>query len=107
MNLYESPPMLIGRHEWRAVVFKHGAYGRCASYEFRRVVFPGIRWQNKDGIYSTRPPDERLPAWQDMEKWPRYESNDGVYAGCPKGLVALYEKHEHAIKVALSGRTEP
>ncbi len=32
---YQSPPMKIGKHEWRAVVYLHASYGWCTSYQWR------------------------------------------------------------------------
>ena len=39
-----------------------------------------------------------------MKEWPRYNINDGMYAGCPKTLVKLYNLNKAAIVAALGDK---
>lgn len=71
---FKSPEMLIGKTYWRFVVYV-SRYGLVTGYEF--VEF-------KHGAYFWSPETEHL----------RYNSNDGMYSGLPKGLVKLWEDHK-------------
>uniref|UniRef100_A0A6M3JTI5 Uncharacterized protein n=1 Tax=viral metagenome TaxID=1070528 RepID=A0A6M3JTI5_9ZZZZ len=82
MNLFESEPMKIGKHQWRVTVYTHPSYGNCSEYEWRY--------------------DEH-DRWKSMREWPRYDSNDGMYSGCPRTLVKLYFKNKPDIDKHLIG----
>ena len=87
MNIYETPPTKIGKHEWRAVVGTHYDGKVYLTYEWRRV-YEGSLFAN-------------LPAnlWRDYHDWPRYDFNDGCHGGMPRSVVKLYRKY-HAYPVA-------
>ena len=80
-NIWESPPMRIGKHDWIVAVFEHAIYGRCTRYCFCGPKVPG--WY-ADGVYL---PDQ---------DWPTYDGNhsDG---GMPRTLCRLWKRHETEI----------
>jgi len=83
MNHYESIPARIGKHFWRIIVYSHPSYGRCTEYQFKR--------------------DDDYDCWHEDKRWPSYNSNDGMYMGCPKSIAAkVYYPNEAAIKAALN-----
>lgn len=80
--LMTTPTYRIGKHEWRAVVYTSKS-GNFTDYEWRD-------------------PDWHIDpafAWRSMTRWPRYNHNDGMYAGCPKSLRSkIWEQHKHSIR---------
>jgi hypothetical protein len=74
--LYISPPMLIGKHEWCCVVYRHDEYGACTDYHWRKII--PASWQATFG-------PER---WASEESWPRYDTND-TYGGLPRRLKKI------------------
>ena len=83
MNHYESTPALIGKHFWRIIVYSHDAGKRYTEYQFKR--------------------DDGCDYWHEDKRWPSYNSNDGMYMGCPKSIAAkVYYPNEVAIKAALN-----
>lgn len=86
-HYFESAPVKIGDHEWRVVVKDSGFYGRVTEYQYR---YAGA---------------ER---WRPDTEWPTYNSNDGMYAGCPKSLATrVYRANKLAIDAALYGVPMP
>lgn len=88
--LYISPIHQIGKREWRAVVYDANGYlGASAftDFEWRFPAFLGLD-----------PPSE----WKSITDHPRYNSNDGMYAGCPRTLRKLYERYKAEINQALA-----
>lgn len=90
--LFESIVKKIGNHEWRFVVYdetgdlfdgKRYGGGRFTDYE----------WRVPTHLASSQPNE-----WQNKKKWPRYNFNDGTYAGLPRSLATLYKRHSHLIK---------
>lgn len=73
--LYCTPEITIGKHRWRCRVESSDSYGAVWNYQWF---------------------DESLGFWRDMDRWPRYNSND-TYSGCPKGLQKLYYGNEREI----------
>ena len=69
-NIWESPPMRIGKHDWIVAVFEHAMYGRCTRYCFCGPKVPG--WY-ADGVYL---PDQ---------DWPTYD-------GCRRATLLLGEQ---------------
>lgn len=84
--LFRSALRKIGKHEWRVTVYRHRRYGAVVGYEWRRAA-ETIMGRNF-------PPD---PYWQRDVNWPRYDHNDGQYAGMPRTLARLYDAHRVAI----------
>lgn len=84
---YTTPTHVIGKHEWRLIVYTDDHYGRCTEYQFRGPN--SIR----NGWHPSR--------WLDSDHWPTYNHNDGSHGGLPKGLTALYNEHVQEIKAAL------
>lgn len=84
---FASEPMKIGKKEWRVIVYQSKQYGFVTSYQFR--------------IPADRTWDHKATLWADMVEWPSYNSNDGMYAGCPKTLVKLYNNNKTQIEKAL------
>lgn len=83
---YQSPAMLIGKHEWRIIVKPSAYHGNCTEYQFRRI---GQSY------------------WRDSHDWPSYNINDGMYGGMPKTIARLYYQNEAEIKAALAGQSMP
>lgn len=84
---YQSNPMRIGKYEWRVVV-RNGTYSpRVTDYEFRTPECP--EYHQPAGRFKS------------MTEWPRYNHNDGTYAGCPKTLRKLYDQNIEAINASL------
>ena len=83
--LWRSPVRLIGKHYWRLTIYREGTMPGntlLTGYEWARrektvmgIVFPQSRWK------------------RDVE-WPRYNHNDGMYGGMPRGLLRLYHDCE-------------
>lgn len=91
---FETPPMKIGKHEWRCVVMESAFGGRSTLYQYRRAAY-------KTGDY-----EHSAGRWQDQRSWPRYNINDGLFLGLPKSLQRLYSDHEAEIKAHLGQRAE-
>lgn len=87
--LYISPPMVIGKHEWCCVVYRHSQYGPCTDYHWRRL-YPQC-------CMKDLPPDR----WRSHKDWPRYDHND-TYDGLPRRLEKLYLRHREMIVAALA-----
>lgn len=93
--LWASPPVVIGDHEWRTLVYEEpaGPMDRWLRREEGRpdidvVRFTGYEWRRPDS--SNRVDD----GWYPERAWPSYDFNDGTYAGCPKSLATkLYMPH--------------
>jgi hypothetical protein len=84
--IYATPPMTIGKHEWRLIVYPYYTGGNVTSYQ----------WRGDAEDY-----------WRDQRDWPRYNFNDGMYMGLPKTLVRLHEQHRGEIEAALKGIPYP
>lgn len=80
---YETPEMQIGQHRWKAVVYwDNGSNGWFTSYLWFDPSYAGGHWR-------------------DMHDWPRYNFNDGMYSGCPKGLLKLWQAYQVELVTAL------
>ena len=93
---FTSEPMKIGKKEWRVVVYDAQAYldtYAFSDYEWRYPAY--INQQTGQVIQAADP-------WRSMADWPTYNSNDGMYAGCPKTLRRLYDQHRPEIEKALA-----
>jgi hypothetical protein len=68
-----------------------------------KLVAEGTKgqWPSLSRIVAI-PQGHREP-WKSEEDWPSYNINDGMYAGLPRTLKKLYERHEAEIKSALRG----
>jgi len=91
--LYQSPPRKIGRREWRVVVYDARGYLGASvftDYEWRYPAFSNIE----------------ATAWESMQSYPTYDSNDGMYAGCPQTLRKLYNLHRTEIDAAIAKAKE-
>ena len=89
--LFRSPPRRIGKHEWRVTVYRHRQHGAIVGYEWRRAA------ETVMGL--TCPPG---PYWRRDEHWPRYDRNDGQFAGMPRTLRRLYRTHQPNIAAHLA-----
>jgi hypothetical protein len=86
-HLFTSPPMKFGKTFWRFVVLpSRFDYGLVTDYEWLNTAV------SDNGI------------WYPSNQWPSYNFNDGLYAGLPKSLRKLWERHLHEYE-ALSGTT--
>lgn len=85
--VWRCAPRVIGKHEWRIVVYRlHGSGRTLIGYEWRRAA--------QTIMGHTFPPD---PIWRRDEEWPRYDSNDGQYGGMPRTLRRFHEAHRSTI----------
>jgi len=82
--LYATPEMLIGKHRWKMIVYRTP----------HNHVYTDFLWWDDWGFGAGR--------WQSMEEWPKYNSNDGLYAGCPHTLRKLYDAHKAEIEDTLN-----
>ena len=87
--VFTTPSARIGKHEWRMIVYEQeqhdGKLARFTEYQWRPVF---QTWGDT--------------AWRYEDRWPRYNSNDGQYAGCPKSLAArVYYPNQPQINAAL------
>lgn len=90
LNIYETPPFVIGRHEWRCIVrfygknWKTGERQNCTEYHWRRIG---------------------ETAWRRSQEWPTYNPND-TYMGTPRSLMKLWTKYQEQIAAALKHTAE-
>jgi hypothetical protein len=87
-NLYESPPMRIGKHFWRIVITPQG----YTEYQFRK---PPTRLSDFTVMDTT---------WHRHREWPGYDFDDGIYAGLPKSIQRLWEANRVEIERILHGK---
>jgi hypothetical protein len=80
--IYATPPMTIGKHEWRLIVYPHYSGSNVTQYQWRGHV---------------------EDYWRPQQDWPRYNFNDGMYLGLPKTLTNLHAQHRDEIEAALKG----
>jgi hypothetical protein len=80
-NLYEPPPVKIGKYFWRIVVrdyeMLHGRVTRCTAHEFKRPPIKAGGFMVMDDT------------WGNCREWPGYDSTTAHTAGCP-GRCASY-----------------
>ena len=91
-----SEVMQIGRHEWRLTLYRHPRYGVLVGYE----------WRTPTLSYA---PHLGPGRWRRDEEWPRYDANDGQYAGLPRTLKKLWQRcpwahRDHPERQAAEGR---
>lgn len=103
--LFKSEPMLIGKTYWIALVYKD------LKFDFEGNIKDNERYgiPIQNGNYNTfcfyKEGNGFRSHWADMKNHPKYDFNDGTYAGLPKNLVKLYENNKNEIKNALLGNT--
>ena len=83
--LFVSEPRKIGKTYWTICVYPSRFVG---------CVCTGFSWST-DGA-----------RWLKDENHPRYNHNDGEFAGLPKGLVGLFEDNRDNINVHLPKATQ-
>lgn len=102
--LFKSEPMLIGKLYWKVIVYKDLKFDVEQSIKLNSLYGTAIR----NGCYSTycfyKEGDGYRSHWSDMKNHPKYNFNDGTYAGLPKSLTKLYHQNEVEINNALSGK---
>ncbi len=88
MNIiYITPSRKVGKYEWRYMVYE------ALYFSFK----PG-----KDEMTRfTRYQYNAFGIWRNETEHPRYDGNDGMYAGLPKRLYGIYKSNETAIQNAL------
>lgn len=91
--LYQSAPMTIGKKEWRLVV-----YDACGYLGAK--AFTDYEW--REPAWNTLPPGD----WHSMKAWPTYNSNDGMYSGCPRTLRKLWDREKSRVLPFLQEETE-
>ena len=88
--LRQSDPVVIGKHEWRLTLYTIDNAATAdetplIGYEWRRLNCRPIPRRTPAGTYH-------LPGnvWMRDRDWPRYDSDDGAWAGLPRSLVKLW-----------------
>ena len=87
-NIYESPPMCIGKHLWRIIVTPEGH----TRYEFKRAPI-------KFGEFIVTD-----ITWRNYRQWLGYDFNDGTYGGLPRTLRKLWEANRMEIERIRHGK---
>ena len=90
--LYTTPEKRIGNTLWRLQVYEKWDLKDWRKFEYGLCRY--TRYQFK----STHSTDG---LWHKATEHPKYDFNDGTYAGLPKGLRKLYFEHEQEIQAAL------
>ena len=92
--IYITPVYKIGKTEWRMMVYEKNNVlylpSETGKDHFMQGTHRFTRYQYND--YGT---------WKNETDHPRYDSNDGSYAGLPKGLKKIFYNHEQEIKESL------
>ena len=91
--LFESTPLLIGKHEWRVIVRPFYLGGNCLEYQWRPAPMPGL-------------PEGMAGHWRGERDWPHWNGDD-TYCGLPKTLRKLYHREKAALDWHLHGITPP
>lgn len=94
--VYATPAYRVGHHEWLYVVYEGWPTSLRSSGRFTQYFWRSIK--HRAWGYT--------PEWQRDKQWPRYNGDDGSFAGCPRSIVSIYDRHLDDIDVAL-GRTRP
>ena len=81
-----SQPIRIGKHEWRLTLYRNNSDRPLIGYEWRPADGSPIRRSSPAGDYFLH-----HTTWMRDEDWPRYDHNDGQYAGLPHTLRKLWE----------------
>jgi hypothetical protein len=91
--LWQSAHKTIGHTNWKVVVYeKHNELLNWRTGERGTARYTGYFWW--DG-YN----------WMSETAHPRYDSNDGTYAGLPKGLRKMFYDNESTINGYLHPET--
>lgn len=83
--LWQSPHMTIGHTNWKVVVYEK--YNALLDWTGKTGTARYTGYWYFDGA-----------DWKPETEHPRYNHNDGVYAGLPKGLRKLFYKHQKEIE---------
>jgi hypothetical protein len=92
-TLYESHPLLIGKHEWRVIVTPFYLGGNCLEYQWRPASRPGL-------------PEAMRTHWRSSREWPRWNGND-PHCGLPRTLHKLYYREIRELDRHLSKVGKP
>lgn len=74
--VYASPPMRIGKTDWRLLIRPGFGGGLANAYQ----------WRDAAG------------GWRCQREHPRYNPHDGTYAGLPRGLRNLWQREAPALR---------
>ena len=97
--IYETPVYKIGKTDWKIIVYERDncySFSRDGYFE-KDKTYPSQRFTR----YMYDAGWDGIRVWTDETNHPKYNGNDGSYAGLPKGLRKIKEKHEVEIKQAL------
>ena len=90
--VWASPHRKVGKHEWRLTIYRINKR-RYLGYEWRRAPQTIMGEDFPSGPY-----------WRQDVDWPKYNSNDGMWAGLPKSLLKLYNDTQDKREEMENGR---
>lgn len=104
--LFESSPLKIGKLYWKVIVYEDLKF----NHEHEKALNKKHGISISNGKFTTycfyKEGDYFRSHWACMKEHPKYNSNDGCYAGLPKSLTKLYEKNKKEIENTLSGKLQ-
>lgn len=93
--IYQSEAVKIGKTQWRVIVYeKNDSVYACGELHPADVCYTEYQYFDTSLNY-------RGDQWKDATHHPRYNFNDGTYAGLPKSLRKIFYANQHAIQDAL------
>lgn len=92
---FSTPPCLIGKHEWRCVVYHDPNW---SGVEKNKDGFAIVKEPRNFSDWEWRNPGEN--AWKARQDWPHYNSNDS-FDGLPRTLQSIWNKYEAEIAAAV------
>src|SRR3990167_10397383 len=87
--IFQSPEYLIGKTLWRVLVEQDNAGTVYCGGVLHESELRTTEYEYFDPYYHH---------WYSMTEHPRYNPDDGSWAGLPKTLLKLYRKYEQEIK---------
>ena len=97
--IYTTPEYKIGKTIWRLQVYEKWALKDRNKFEFGLCRYTRYQW-----FTGTRYPGD---GFLDDTKHPRYDHNDGTWAGLPHGLRTIFYAHQTEIESALHPQPAP
>lgn len=82
--IFKSEPKKIGKTLWRILVFERIDQKDWSKPDFSECRYTRYQWHDGD-------------RWNNETDHPRYDGNDGTFAGLPKGLRTLFYENKDQI----------
>lgn len=93
--IYKSDAVKIGKTQWRVIVYeKQDRVYACGKLHPAAVRYTEYQYFDASLNY-------RGDQWADSTQHPRFNHNDGTYAGLPKSLCKIFYANQNAIQAAL------